>query len=103
MLRLALDPDFSRESISMTRKYQQFANRAHIFKDEPPLRMPSPLLRSASIRCTLCDGSTQELCVCNNRQALLRLPLPENTCTITIDALASWGGQGIGLFSCDVL
>ncbi len=103
VLRLALDADFSRESISMNRKYQQFSNRAHVFKDEPPLNMPAPLLKSVRIRCVLADGNAREFALDNNRQALLRFSLPEGTRAVTLEALSSWGEQGVGLFSLDIL
>ena len=55
-LRLALDADFSRESISPRKKYQDFAMRAHSFADDPPLQMPAPLLREATLICETPDG-----------------------------------------------
>ncbi len=101
-LRLALDPDFSRESISPRKKSQTFAQRAHIYLDEPPLKMPAPLLKEAEIVFTLSDGTQSILKIENNRQALLRLPAPQSTAQITVRSVRSWGGEGVGLFACDL-
>ena len=101
-LRLALDPDFTRESISPRRKTQQFSQRANIFLSEPPVKMPAPLLKDADIVFCLLDTRQVVLKVRDNHQALLWLPLPKDTVAVFVRNVRSWGGEGIGLFACDI-
>lgn len=95
-LRLALDPDFSRKSISSDNRYQKFAMRTHIDWPEARLSMPARLLRG----CTVTAGGSVYR-VENNRRALLTLPLPEGARQVTLSDLTAWGGGEVGLFSID--
>ena len=96
MLRLALDPDFSRESITPDPRYQKFAMRTHVDRPEARLSMPARLLRS----CTVTAGDTTYP-IENNIRALLFIPLPEGTRQVTLSDLTAWGGGDVGLFSAD--
>lgn len=100
-LRLALDPDFSRESISSHSKYQKFAMRTHI-DENTVVSMPKNLLRSCTVIAET-DGGVHSLKIDNNRRALLLIPLPENTRQVTLQNLESWGGEQTGIFSCDTI
>ena len=100
-LRLALDPDFSRESISPRKKYQTFAMRAHSFADDPPLQLPAPLLREAALICEMPDGPTA--IKLRPHQALLHIPLPEGASRLTLCLESSWGGGDIGLYGCEIV
>ena len=100
-LRLALDADFSRESISPRKKYQDFAMRAHVFADDPPLQMPAPLLREATLICEMPDGPVS--LKLKNHQALLRIPLPDGASRLTLCLESSWGGGDIGLYGCEIM
>ena len=100
-VRLALDPDFSRESISIHSKYQKFAMRTHIDEDTV-VSMPANLLKRCTITVETADGS-HSWTVENNRRALLYIPLPEGTRRVTLADLESWGGQSAGIFSCDTI
>ena len=102
-LRLALDPDFSRESISSSKAVQKFAMRTHIFANVPPLCMPAPLLKSARLVCSFADGTQQILSVEKNRKALLRLPLPEGTQALRLESITAWGGGETGLYGVDIV
>ena len=101
-LRLALDPDFSRESISSHSKYQKFAMRTHI-DETTVVSMPENLLKCCTVTAETTDGRhhTQEI-ICN-RQALRYIRLPENTCRVTLENMESWGGVAVGIFSCDTI
>ena len=103
VLRLALDPDFSRRSISSSPKSQLFAMRTHIFLDEPPLSMPARLLKSCAVDCLTSDGSRKVLSLAENHQALVRLRLPDGTVQVTLSQISSWGGEGAGLFSLNIV
>ena len=100
-VRLALDPDFSRESISIHSKYQKFAMRTHIDEDTV-VSMPANLLKRCTVTAETADGS-HSWTVENNRRALLYIPLPEGTRRVTLADMESWGGQSAGIFSCDTI
>ena len=96
MLRLALDPDFSRESITPDPRYQKFAMRTHVDWPEARLSMPARLLRS----CTVTAGDIVYH-IGNNISALLFIPLPEGIRQVTLSDLTAWGGGDVGLFGAD--
>ena len=100
-LRLALDPDFSRESISEHSKYQKFAMRTHI-DENTKVSMPANLLKNCTVTAETAAG-TENWRIENNRQALRYLQLPEGTRRVILSRLESWGGREIGFFSCDTL
>ena len=100
-LRLALDPDFSRESISIHSKYQKFAMRTHI-DENTAVSMPKNLLKGCTVTAQTPDG-IQSWKIENNRQSLLYIPLPEDTHRVTLENLESWGGEQTGIFSCDTI
>ena len=100
-LRLALDPDFSRESISNHKKYQKFAMRTHI-DENTFVTMPKNLLRSCTVMAETADGM-RVWKIENNRQALCCLTLPESTLSVTLSQMESWGGAELGFFSCDTM
>ena len=101
-LRLALDPDFSRESISIHSKYQKYAMRTHI-DETTHVSMPDPLLKSCVVTAETADGQSHIRRIQDNRNALLWIPLPENTIRVTLTETESWGGKGCGIFSCDTI
>ena len=100
-LRLALDPDFSRDSISDISQYRKFAMRAHVEWPEKQVSMPANLLRACRAVFTDADGRETVREVRENRKALLRIPLPEQTVSIRLEALESWGGKETRFFGCD--
>ena len=100
-LRLALDPDFSRDSISDISQYRKFAMRAHVEWPEKQVSMPANLLRACRAVFTNADGSETVTEIRENRKALLRIPLPEQTVSVRLEALESWGGKETRFFGCD--
>ena len=100
-LRLALDPDFSRESISAHSKYQKFAMRTHI-DENTVVSMPKNLLKSCTVTVETSNG-VQIRKIENNRRALLIISLPEDARRVTLEAMESWGGEETGIFSCDTI
>lgn len=101
-LRLALDPDFSRESISVHPKYQKFAMRAHI-DENTVVSMPKNLLKSCTVTAKTADGKLHTQKISENHQALLYVSLPENTVQVTLEQIESWSGEATGMFSCDTI
>lgn len=100
-LRLALDPDFSRESISADVRYQKFAMRTHVDLPEAKVKMPAHLLRSCTVSVCCKGGAQTRYTVEENRRALVFLPLPPDAETVTLSALTSWGGECVNFFSVD--
>ena len=104
VLRLALDPDFSRDSITKQSSYRKFAQRSHVRLDAKPLKMPKNMLRSCEIRYFGIDGSEQTVTIENNRLPLLRVPVPAGTARAEIRNFSAWGGdeEKVRLFACDI-
>ena len=102
MLRLALDPDFSRESISSVRKSQVFAMRSHIYLDAEPLKMPKNLLKSCRVTEILADGTEKIHVIENNRLPRIFRKLDSAAVKVILSELQGWGGQDICIFACDV-
>ena len=102
MLRLALDPDFSRESISIHSKYQKFAMRTHI-DENTWVAMPKNLLKSCTLVAETADHTQETITIQENHQALRYIQLPANTIRVTLRQLCSWGGESVGIFSCDTI
>lgn len=100
-LRLALDPDFSRESISDEKHYQKFAMRAHIHWPEKLVSMPANLLRACTVTAHTADGKDIVLSASDNRKIVLNIHLPENTVSVTFTNLVAWGGGEVRVFSID--
>lgn len=103
MLRLALDPDFSRESITTDRVYQKFAMRSHLMAADKPLNMPANLLRSCMVNIYTSNGEKETTHITENRSPRLFFPLPESTVKVEITQMCSWGGEAVNLFACDII
>lgn len=100
-LRLALDPDFSRESISSDPRYQKFCMRTHIDLPEARVSMPANLLRSCTVTVRRKDGTQTAYSIKENRRVVLNLPLPRDAAAVNLSDLASWGGGSVSFFSVD--
>ena len=100
-LRLALDPDFSRESISDDKRYQKFAMRSHIDWPEKKVSMPANLMRACTVTAVNAQGRETVIPVENNRRVVLHIALPEDTVSVCLAGLTSWGGEEVRLFSAD--
>lgn len=101
-LRLALDPDFSRQSISPIERYQRFAMRTHVNWPEEEVHMPARLLRSCAVSVVTSDD--HEIAgwqICENRRPRLYLDIPEGAAQVRLHSMRSWGGEGVSIFSCD--
>ncbi len=101
-LRIALDPDFSRESISKHVKYQTFAMRTHIAKDDEPLKMPAALARRFTVTAWTQSGAECTVTCDENHKALVFIPLPDETVRVSIRFDAAWQGDTVHVFSCDI-
>ena len=102
-LRLALDPDFSRKSITDDSRYRKFAMRSHLMLADKPLNMPANLLRCCEITISTASGTTENISVTQNRSPRLFFPLPADAVRIEIMNMRSWGGETVNLFACDII
>jgi len=100
-LRLALDPDFSRESISDDKRYQKFAMRTHIDWPEKKVSMPANLLRACTVTVRAADGTETVLSIENNRRVVLNIALPENAVSVTFTDVTAWNSDEVRVFSID--
>ena len=76
--------------------------RTHI-DESTVVSMPKNLLKACTVIAETTDGKQHVQKICENRQALLRISLPENTLRVTLENLESWGGEQVGIFSCDTI
>lgn len=101
-LRLVLDPDFSRESITANKRSQLFAMRSHIFMEEEPLKMPAALCKELVVVTTFADGTEKTINFHNNHKILLKIPVAEGAVQVKVIFRKPWQGERIGVFSCDI-
>ena len=97
-LRMVLDPDFSRESISKRGKIKLFAIQIHIPRVGYMANMPDTLVKEMTI---FADGK-EIVHVTDNHQALLRVKLPEGTKQVEVRFDKSWGRDEVGVYAFDV-
>ena len=97
-LRMMLDPDFSRKSISDRTKIQLFSIQIHIPRVGYKANMPATLAREITV---LVDGK-EIYSDTNNHQALLRLALPDGARHVEVCFGNSWGAESIGLYALDI-
>ena len=102
-LRLALDPDFSRKSITDDSRYIKFAMRSHLMLADKPLNMPANLLRSCEISVFTTSGAEEKFSVTRNISPRLFFPLPADATRIEITNMRSWGGEAVNFFACDII
>jgi hypothetical protein len=98
-LRLQLDPDFTRKTISDNMKMRIYAMKLHTGKDFKPVRVASTLPKSFAV---YADGkkvwSTED-----NFHALVKIPLELTAKELRIEWLEGRGGDSFRLYSVDVL
>ena len=102
-LRLALDPDFARTSITSDKRFAKFAMRSHVAKTDEPLSMPANLLRACEIRFLSDSGVLSAVSVKDNRLPRLLLPIPDGTVKIELADMHSWGGDEVRFFACEAI
>ena len=100
-LRLALDPDFSRESISDEPAFRKFALRSHVVMDMKPLNMPARLMKNCRIMFETQMGQESSQ-IEDNHQHILWIPIPDTATAMEIQDIQAWGGGDTSIFSCDI-
>ncbi len=97
-LRLQLDPDFSRESISPNRKMRVFTQKLHRGLDFVPVKVAKTIVKEF---CVYADGEMIYENK-NNYHALVRVPLNCSAKSITVQFKETWGTEDIRIFACDL-
>ena len=97
-LRMVLDPDFSRQSISPRKKMQLFTIQMHAPRKDDKVNMPATLAKAFTV---LADGA-QIARVENNHEMLVRVKLPAGAKKVEVQFDASWGYDSVGVYAFDV-
>ncbi|MBQ8357511.1 MAG: FAD-dependent oxidoreductase [Clostridia bacterium] len=98
-LRLQLDPDFERMSISDNKKMRVFAMKLHTGKDFKPVRVASTIVKSFAV---FADGR-EVARVQDNFRSLVTVPLSVRAKEICVEWIATNGAREVRLFSADLL
>lgn len=98
VLRMVLDPDFSRQSINPRGKIQLFSIQIHCPHKDYKVNMPATLAKEMTV---LADGKEIQK-IHNNHQALVYVNLPAGTQQVEVRFDESWGNDEIGLYAFDV-
>lgn len=97
-LRIALDPDFSRKSVSDSKKIRVFAQRSSTGLDFKPVRVAATLPREIEV---FADG-VKVYGNDNNYRSLIRLDLGIDARELTVRFGDTRGADEVNIFSCDV-
>ncbi|MBE5772428.1 MAG: FAD-dependent oxidoreductase [Clostridiales bacterium] len=100
-LRLALDTDFSRESITNCSKYKKFAMRTHVDPERDHVSMPANLLKGAKVAFKTTIGEIECAEIADNRKACIYIDVPEGAVRAEITGICSWGGSEARFFGVD--
>ncbi len=97
-VRIELDPDYSRESISVNRKMRMFAQKLHEGLDFKPVKTAATIVKELTV---LGDGKVLFRTE-NNIYSSLRLPLSGCFSEIRVCFGKAHGAETFRLFACDV-
>lgn len=97
-IRLVLDSDLLRQTVSSDRMYQMFAMKCNERLGTEPMRMPANLARELTV---LADGQPV-FRARENRGCLLFIDVNRSVKRLSIRFDRSWGGGDVNVFSLDV-
>ncbi len=97
-LRIALDPDYDRLSLSKNRKMRIFAQKLHVGLDFEPMNVASTLVKEFEVYADkkMIFGEK------NNYNSLLKIPLNGNYKEIKIKFIKTRGAEKVRIFACDL-
>jgi hypothetical protein len=101
-LRMVLDLDFTRSSVSPFTSIQKFAMRCHMGRDYKPVSMPKNLAKAFSVEVDDGNGWREIYRTEENRKDLFVLPIHEKIQGIRIVFTHAWGSETSNVFACDV-
>lgn len=96
-VRIQLDPDYSRESVSPNKKMKWFAQKLHTGLDFEPMKPAATLPKEIE---ALADGKTI-YCIKNNYHSLVNIPISGHFSEIKIRFTDCKAGK-INIFACDI-
>lgn len=96
-LRLWLDPDYSRMSVSVNKKMRWFAQKLHTGLDFEPMKVAATLVRSYSV---YADG--EKIAEGENYHSLLKIAVEKCVSSLTVTFHETWGADEIGLFAAEL-
>ena len=102
-IRLMLDTDLSRASVSSDPVLRRFPMRCNEPLDFPGVRVPATLAKTIRAELVRPDGTVRTLEVRDNHQGLLRLPADENAVELRLSFPETNGADKAGVFSLDLL
>ena len=97
-LRLMLDFDYSKMSVSPNRKMRIFPMKLNRGKDFVPVKVAATLVKHLRV---IADGKVVWETE-NNYYSLLQIPLKLKARTVEIEFLETWGAERVNLFACDL-
>lgn len=103
-VRLVLDFDHSRASVSESRILQDYATRCNIPLSRPAIKMPANLAKEITVTAKTPDG--REIVLLsdkNNYRHLIWLPLPEPVISVSAHFGAAWQSDETRLYAFDVV
>lgn len=98
-LRLRMDPDYSRESVSVNRKMRIFAMKLHTGMDFRPVRVAATIVKRLAV---YADGR-EVFRADDNCLSLLVIPLHCRAMEIRVEFLETHGADRVHLFAADFL
>ena len=98
-LRLQLDPDHDRMSISDNFKMRVFCMKLHTGKDFRPVRVAAPIVKDF---CVYADG-VEIARIEGNYRSLVKVPLHTKAKEISVKWLATNGAEKVHIFSADLM
>lgn len=98
-LRLCLDPDYSRESVSKNLKMKVFAQKLHQGLDFEPMKIAATIVKEITVygddKVIFSDS--------NNYTSLLKIPVDGTYSTIRVAFGKTHGSEKICIFGCDLI
>jgi len=98
-LRLRMDPDYTRESISINRKMRVFAMKLHTGKDFKPVHVAAGIVKAFSV---YADGK-KVYETDNNYVSLVKIPLGLTAKEVRIEWHQTHGADKVRLFAADFI
>ncbi len=97
-LRLCLDPDFSRVSVSVNKKMRVFAQKSSVGLDFKPMKVAATLVKKLEV---YADGRLI-YSADDSHHSLLKIAIGCEAKEISVKFLETWGAGEVNVYSCDI-
>ncbi len=98
-LRLWLDPDYSRESVSPNKKMRWFAQKLHTGLDFVPMTVAATIAKAFTVYADREVIYERE----ENYHSLVKIPVGRKLSSLTVTFRDTWGAEDVGLFAAALL